>query len=376
MLTIDGKSYEIQTKKELESPVFQKILSVSYWRKKKKGIPVDIHCGCKTSGGSHIPLYIIRLKSNGHYYLRTQGGYSRYHEEDCVFSPEGPDSFVKEEDGRIELKSFRLLLDAKSRKATRIINHFLFVLADISYAESFVELNKGRSRISGSILNPFVSFFEEIFRKNLKKTKISSGTAIGNLLVRKNVGVKIDVVTHLYKKDKNSSYYYYRTVKNGNKEFFIPKDILYAGNGNVKLRGNFIKPPYLLIKIYSQREKKVYRFFLLPIADRKHFIPVESQKERDFIQGLLKDKVGLYKPMTTLTMGEILGLRLSDKFSKVSLPDARPDVFVFREGKIEVIEIVDSNVLKTDMAYKKRLEKKEEAYKKLPEPFVYSRAVL
>lgn len=365
MLIINGKSYDIQTKKELENPVFQKNLSFFYWRKKKKGIPVDIYCGCKTSGGSPIPLYIIRLKSNKHYYLRTQGGYSEYHEENCIFSSEGPDSFVKEEDGRIELKSFNLLLNTESKKATRIVNHFLFVLSDISYAESFVELNGNNSRLSGSILNPYVSLFKETFLKNLKQTKISSGTKIGNLLKKRNIGVKIDVITHLYKKDKNSPYYHYKTVKGRDKEFFIPKDILYAGNGNVKLRGNFIKPPYLLIKIYSKEENKVYRFFLLPIADKMHFIPVESQKERDFIQELLKNKVGLYKPMTTLTIGKALGPQLSDIFFNVSLPDARPDIFVFHEKKIEVVEIVDSNVLKTDVSYRKRLEKKEEAYKKL-----------
>ncbi len=85
MLTIQGQTYYLTTKKELENPLYQEILKKSYESKPREYIT----CGCG------LPLYTVYLKASGFYYLRTKKGFANRHKFRCIFRSDGIDSFIQ-----------------------------------------------------------------------------------------------------------------------------------------------------------------------------------------------------------------------------------------------------------------------------------------
>ena len=249
-------------------------------------------------------------------------------------------------------------------------------------------INKNQSRLSGSLKNPtnkdvvnaIYTYLDQ--RINLfgltKKYKKPH-----NLDFLKNLGYffYVDIIVSFSKVENNLiSVTKFRNGKE--KEFSIPAELWQNALKNVQIYNNFIKPPYLLIRIVKKEKDKYQttRAYLIAIADKKEddtFIPVESEIERQEILKFAKGGKAFFKPIAAENLKQVLGKDIWQEYRKINKKEYRPDLFVFHKGYMEIIEIVDKNNL-NNRNYMKILEEKEEIYKKLEKKgkFAYFRAVV
>ncbi len=364
IVEIQGQLYKIRTKKEILSENFQLILSKAYHSRSKNRC---VSC--------NVDMYISKVENR--YYLKSYPKKAGEHKENCVFYKNGIENFISEENIEINIKSEAILFKTtptqkttdiqvinKAERKIKNFNHLIFILLDEAYAKAFNIVNKGKKRLSGEIVNPETELVGYFLKKELENLKIK-GKTIKEILKEKQVFFKTgEILSSNKRQDKSYRYF------DGMKSWIIPEYVWEQAVNIAKIYTNIISPPYFYLRLSGKR--KVYRFFILPVASEKIFIPVESDLERKVANKILKKDYGIYKPMTTLHTKQILTKQIAKDYFRFVPPDIRPDFFVFKKDKIGIIEVVDKNNLKIDK-YRERLEYKESCYSRLPSYFEYIR---
>ena len=404
ILRIRGRNYKLYSKRDLKTEKWQEILKDDHTKKmhpdprvRKKFRQVNsskygriIKCVL-----CNVPMHTAYKKELG-YYLVTRRGHKIRHRWDCIFFDDSYDS-IYDKDGNLSLKSsfitfgkprdipipkshfrpYYIKMDREDEESLREINRFSQFMRNIidqAYAASFNFLNKGKDRLSGDLVVPEMSYYLRVFRDILFATPIRKPkTTFGEYRKEKGFSVKAGILESYMKVGEDSKWVEYKDL---NESFTrkVPVWMWEYGAGATKIYNNTIPPPYLYVKIYKGRE--IYRFYLFPVAISSHFIPVESDLERQFLSNLfLEYGVAVYKPLTVYYINRVLTSGYAKIFySKVDIPD-RPDAFVFYPDKIQVLEIANKGNMKGNFDYKQNLERKEKGYKALPYPFEYQRII-
>ena len=378
-LWINKTGYEIVSKKEIFSPQFQEILLKSYKRKEKFPGSEYIHCSCRDHRGKYV---ILHTKKYGNKIsLATNKGMSAFHSFECPFNTNGIESFVKEENGEIELSSANILFltekqnkdkssktyeyDKNKDKASRNIksfNHLVYILMDNAYSFAFNVKNKSKDRLSGKMKNVTLTEFIKMFYKLFMNTKFKNGQTISDALKKRGAKIRIGVIDYVDTKNKDLIYY-----REDNKTFKIPKDIWDKANRYIKKGKYYTAPPYFYLKLIN-RDKKILRLWLYPIANKNIFIPVESNHERNFIRKYLNSPI--YKPLSTSNIKVILTKEIAKQFYSSCRADTRPDFFIFEKGKIKIIEVSPISMQKNSY-YKQNLQRKINEYSNLGDIFEF-----
>ena len=364
IIKVDSKNYIFKAKEEIQNQKFQEVL------KKAKENNLQIFCQC-----NNVRMQVKKI--NDKFYLSSYPNRKKQHSIFCDFSGSIYDFYKKEED-KIVLSNLNLFLETSnssskegtsSKEIQKTVKFYSLILnlLDSSYAQSFNFKNKGKDRISGDLENPELELVFKNFIKNFINLKLKNGYDFYETFKEKGLSFKLGKVYQI-----GENFIKTKTYFKGNFQTEVVKikeNILENALKNVQIFENKINPPYFFFLI--KKKRTVQRLFLYPIVDSEYFLPVESELEREKVKKFA-EKYPVYKSILTNSINSVLTKKYSSIYNRDNDIIPRPDLFVFTENEIVIVEIVG---MKNDKKYLQRVKEKEVFYKNLPKPFKYGRIV-
>lgn len=383
VLSIDNDNLYLDKRSDVGLPYIQNKLSIAYDQRKQ----VICHC-------AFVPMYV---KKYGRVYKIASYPYrANEHKENCIFSD---NVSYYAEDGRYYLGSINLLTysdepskkkvileereqyaaknssvhlelpDEQDEERYKIYKSFSNLMYDIvsdAYTWGFNFVNKGVSRSESTKLkNPTLPLVSNKVMEILTNDIVLPGKqdvkhVIDSYMLHLYCGVILDYEIE----DK------YVICRSFGTKFYIDIRLWEQASKMLFIKSykNIIQPPYFYVSL--RRENRVIKFWMLPIANSSYFAPVDSNLERSEINALMNDGKVLFKPLLCNDYLTIFRMAY-DKLKPLIKAAARPDIILFDDNKIKIIEVVDSGVLDKDDIYRRRLEQKKEYYASLTDPFCY-----
>lgn len=354
----------------------RKILN-KLWKERNE-IGLRIFCAC-----TEDPPEMTVAKTRKGYCVKTFPGQKLKHSSKCIFG--GTESLAQgnEKESPVTLSLFknqsrnkekmereiRDEIDYRKRRNANTFSGFIESRFIFAYNLTFNTLNKQLDRVNNqnTMRMPTIKDVKIAFYRHLNKfpCKGKDAKTVEDLIKSGKLKIYVDICIEISK--IRNEYLFVILTSKGKKKVWANE--LTTGNFRIYLDGMVnVEPPYIMVRSIVGNKPTPDKVYLHPICfgnEEQPFIPVDSNVEWEYARELVLSGTVFYKPFDLTEIKDIKSIITSPHSRRYSYPYT-PDFIVFRNGKIEVVEIFGMKNLRD---YDRLKGDKKKLLGKLESPF-------